>query len=87
MRIAGVYRVDGYKPVNTKRWQGFIYNMEQLPKTKRLDGRIIVDFPKSFRTCYLRGENYEHKLKVVVHLKKKLQNEEQAKRYLSSAND
>lgn len=60
--FVGVYRVKGVQPA--KGWSGFIYSLKRLPGLEHLEGRAIVDFPKSFRSSYLVGPNYEDQLIV-----------------------
>lgn len=58
----GVYRVDGVRPDN--ECSGFLYTLTRLAGLEHLDGRAIIDFPKSFRASYLVGANYENELLV-----------------------
>ena len=60
--FVGVYRVDGVQ--NAKRRSGFIYSLKRLPGLEHLEGRAVIDFPKSFRASYLVGANYEDQLIV-----------------------
>ena len=58
----GVYRVNGVRKVKKK--YGFIYDLTRLPGLKHLDGRVVVDFNKTFRASYLVGPRHEDKLIV-----------------------
>jgi len=60
--FVGVYRVDGVQ--DAKGWSGFIYSLKHLPGLEHLEGRAIIDFPKSFRASYLVGAKYEDQLIV-----------------------
>ena len=57
-----VYRVDGVK--SAKGCPGFIYSLTRVPGLKHLEGRAIIDFPKSFRASYLVGAKHENQLTV-----------------------
>ena len=58
----GVYRVDGVR--EAKKRTGFDYDLSRLPGLEHLDGRTIIDFPKSFRASYLVGPKYKDDLIV-----------------------
>src|SRR5262249_33127386 len=60
--FVGVYHVEGVQPA--KGWAGFIYSLKRLPGLDHLEGRAIIDFPKSFRNSYLVGSNHEDQLIV-----------------------
>jgi hypothetical protein len=60
--FVGVYRVDGVRV--DKQCGGFVYTLNRLAGLEHLDGRAIIDFPKTFRASYLVGANYEDQLIV-----------------------
>lgn len=59
-----------YKKVDvTAHKSDYKYDTELLSVNKTLVGRLLVDFPKSFRQQYLLGENYLHQMSVSEILK------------------
>ena len=60
--FVGVYRVDGVRP--DKQCDGFLYTLTRIAGLEHLDGRAIIDFPKSFRASYLVGANHQNELIV-----------------------
>jgi hypothetical protein len=62
--FVGLYRVAGVRKVRENGWSGFLYTLKQISGLDHLVGRTIIDFPKSFRACYLVGKKYEDYLVV-----------------------
>jgi hypothetical protein len=58
----GAYRVDGVR--GASGWNGFVYKLTRLPGLDHLDGRVIIDFPKTFRASYLIGRKHRDALIV-----------------------
>ncbi len=58
--FVGVYRVAGVRKLGDR----FLYDLKQVPGLDYLVGRAIVDFPKSFRNCYLVGKRWVDQLLV-----------------------
>ena len=55
----GVYRVGDVKWDARNNW--FLYQLDRVNGLHHLDGRVVVDFKKTFRASYLKGENFgEH---------------------------
>jgi hypothetical protein len=62
--FAGIYEVLGCKPRKRESKQYFDYSTRQIPGLDHLIGRAVVNFDKSFRASYLRGEKYAESLVV-----------------------
>ncbi|NUQ62869.1 MAG: GIY-YIG nuclease family protein [Pirellulales bacterium] len=60
--FVGVYRVGDVTWDPRNKW--FLYELERVEGLEHLDGRVVVDFPKTFRASYLRGESYGDHLLV-----------------------
>lgn len=60
--FVGAYAVHGFKPGSD--FNGFIYDLERILGLEHLDGRAIIDFPKTFRASYLVGESHRQNLLV-----------------------
>ena len=60
--FVGAYRVDGVRPAT--RWNGFIYSLKRIGGLEHLDGRAIIEFPKTFRASYLVGQKYRDSLLI-----------------------
>lgn len=60
--FVGVYRVgrNSWDPRN--KW--FLYQLDRVDRLEHLDGRVVVDFAKTFRASYLKGERYGDQLLV-----------------------
>lgn len=58
----GTYHVDGVSDAPDRN--GFVYKLTRILGLEHLDGRAIVDFPKTFRASYLVGQNYRESLVV-----------------------
>lgn len=66
----GTYRVNGVR--DATGWNGFIYKLTRIPGLDHLDGRAIIDFPKTFRASYLIGEKHRDALIVSAIREEKL---------------
>jgi hypothetical protein len=63
--FAGVYSVLGVKPVRRKdSVVRFRYDTRELKGLDHLTGRAVIEFEKTFRASYLRGEKYINQLLV-----------------------
>lgn len=60
--FVGVYAVLGVGP--DPEYDGFLYQLEKVSGLSHLDGRAIINFPKTFRASYLVGENHRQSLLV-----------------------
>jgi len=58
----GTYHVDGVR--DATGWNGFVYTLTRVPGLEHLDGRAIIDFPKTFRASYLIGRKHRDSLVV-----------------------
>jgi hypothetical protein len=63
--FVGVYHVESVRKVNGKDWS-FLYKLKLRRGLEHLTGRAIIDFPKTFRYCYLVGEKFEDQLNVIA---------------------
>jgi hypothetical protein len=61
--FAGVYKVLGLEKKKGKK-PYFIYDTKEIGGLEHLTGKAIVNFNKTFRASYLRGEKYGDKLVV-----------------------
>jgi len=64
--FGGVFQVFDVKRDTTTPPNRFRYSTEELVGLDHLPGRAIVEFNKTFRNSYLRGEKYGHELFVVA---------------------
>lgn len=64
--FAGVFSVLGVKPGNIHNPNGYEYETEELEGLQHLTGRAVVDFNKTFRASYLRGDKHKDQLMVVA---------------------
>lgn len=58
--FAGLYQQFGKEVKNNE----YYYKTELTSINKSLVGRLVINFPKSFRNSYPNGENYMHKMQV-----------------------
>ncbi|HEX9828317.1 MAG TPA: GIY-YIG nuclease family protein [Flavobacteriaceae bacterium] len=58
--FAGVYEQLGREKVDNH----YEYKTVLSPINRSLVGRLLVEFPKSFRATYLKGENYLEQMKI-----------------------
>lgn len=63
--FAGLYEVLGVAP-DTSSKARYMYSTREIKGLDHLTGRAIVEFNKTFRASYLRGEKYLRNLSVVA---------------------
>ena len=62
--FAGMYIVEGVTQETWKNSPIFKYSTQEVEGLEHLTGRVIVQFNKTFRASYLRGENFGDQLFV-----------------------
>jgi hypothetical protein len=64
--FGGVFTVLGVKLGNIHNPNGYEYETKELDGLGHLTGRAVVEFTKTFRASYLRGEKYANELLVAA---------------------
>jgi hypothetical protein len=64
--FAGVFDVLGIQHGNKHNPNGFMYSTKEVAGLEHLTGRAIVEFKKTFRASYLRGEKHKDQLLVAA---------------------
>ena len=64
--FGGVFTVLGVKQGNIHNPNGYEYETKELDGLGHLTGRAVVEFTKTFRASYLRGEKYANELLVAA---------------------
>ena len=70
--FAGVFAVLGVKSGNPHNPDGFTYSTKEIEGLSHLTGRAIIEFNKTFRQSYLRGNNHESDLFVAAILDQRM---------------
>jgi hypothetical protein len=63
--FGGAFTVLGVKAGNARNPNGYTYSTKEIRRLEHLSGRAIIDFKKTFRASYLRGEKHQSELYVV----------------------